>query len=132
MQEVWLRLSRNWELIRRDWTSSQIKAYVLTAVKHEFLFRIRCQKENELLVEPPSDEDFIEQILSKERYREVVAAIKAMEERYSIPLFYYFVQERSIKEIAAALHLPVKTVYTRVARGKMLLLECLKRGEKND
>ena len=131
VQEVWVRISKKLELIGDDWTPSQIKAYMLTAVKNEALFLMKRQKETVSLGEVISDEDFLERILCEERYREVVAAIKAIDERYSILLFYYFVQERSIKEIAAVLRLPVKTVYTRVARGKALLLEQLKGDEKN-
>ena len=131
VQEVWVRISQKLELIGDGWTPAQIKAYMLTAVKNEALFLMKRQKETVPLGEAVSDEDFLERIWSKERYQEVVAAIKAINERYSIPLFCYFIQERSIKEIATILHLPVKTVYTRIARGKELLLEQLKGRDKN-
>ena len=131
VQEVWLKISQNWGLIGKDWSPSQIRAYMLTAVKNEVLYLIGKQKQTETLGEVPTDDDFIERILTEERYQSIVAVIKAMDERYSVPLFFHFVQQRSIKEIATALKLPVKTVYTRVARGKVLLLKKLKGGEKN-
>ena len=131
VQEVWVRISKNWGLLGDDWTPTQIKTYMLTAVKNEVLYLMKHQKETEVLGEVASDEDFLERILREERYLAVVKEIKGMDERYSIPLFYHFVQRRSIKEIATVLELPVKTVYTRIARGKALLLKKLKGGEKN-
>ena len=68
----------------------------------------------------------MEEIEIKEKYREVVEAIKTMDERYSITLYLALCEEKTVNEIADMMGISTKTVYTRLARGKKLLLESLK------
>ena len=68
----------------------------------------------------------IEEFEIKEKYREVVEAIKTMDERYSITLYLALCEEKTVNEIADMMGISTKTVYTRLARGKKLLLESLK------
>ena len=63
--------------------------------------------------------------LKGEKFRAVVDAVKRLEDKYSNALYLYYVTERPIREIAALLGVPEKTVYTRIERGKKKLLEML-------
>lgn len=57
----------------------------------------------------------------REKFDEVVAAIESLDERYSTTLYYHYCKEMVPDEIAAVMGISVKTVYTRLSRGKALL-----------
>ena len=69
---------------------------------------------------------FLDEIDIKERYDEVVKAIEALDERYSTTLFLLYCKEMDVGEISELMGISAKTVYTRVARGKKLLVDSLK------
>ena len=72
------------------------------------------------------DEDsFIEMLSSKEFYDEVVRSISALKDIYSYTLSYRFCDEMEVEEIAKLLGVSEKTIYTRIERGKKLLLDAL-------
>ncbi len=70
--------------------------------------------------------NFIEELGIRERYDEVVRAIESLDEKYSTTLFLVFCKEMTVNEIAEMMGISAKTVYTRLARGKRLLLDSLK------
>lgn len=72
-----------------------------------------------------TDRDFLEQLRVSERYDAVVEAIRRLDERYSITLSLRYVEEMSVKDIAALLGIAEKSVYTRIERGKKKLLQML-------
>ena len=76
-----------------------------------------------------SDVDFVKQTNEMDDYQRLVQTISEMEEKYSVPMYLYWVEELEVKEIAKRLDLPAKTVYTRLNRGKLILLKLL---EKED
>ena len=67
----------------------------------------------------------------REKYDEVVNTIITLDERYSSTLFLALCKEMSPNAIADMMGLTVKTVYTRLARGKILLLDLLKGAKLN-
>lgn len=71
------------------------------------------------------DDEFCASLAVNERYEEVVAAIRSLDEKYSITLLYRFQKEMTVAEIAGLMGLSEKTVYTRIERGKKLLLDAL-------
>lgn len=73
--------------------------------------------------------NFIGKIDVKERYDEVLNAIRVLDEKYSSTLYLILHNEMTVNEVAEMMGIPAKTVYTRFARGKQLLLDSLK-GEK--
>ena len=77
-----------------------------------------------------SDDDFLEQLCIREQYQEVVSAVAQLDERYSITLSLRYVDNMSVKEIAALLGIEEKSVYTRIERGKRKLLEKLQGGTR--
>ena len=59
----------------------------------------------------------------------MVKAIETLDERYSTTLYMVYCQEMTVNEIAEMMGISTKTVYTRLARGRKLLLDTIK-GEK--
>lgn len=54
--------------------------------------------------------------------------IRTLKEPYRAPAVLFFLEERSIPDIAKALNRPEKTVYTQLSRAKKLLQTALKGG----
>lgn len=131
VQEAWLRLIKHGGILQVEWEPKRIKAYVLTVVRNEVYRYVGQIREVEPLSEGVSDEDFVAELRIKERYREVVRSIKSLDEKYSIPMLHHYVQEQPVKEVAKQLGLPEKTVYTRLERGKKMLLKMLGEEERD-
>jgi RNA polymerase sigma-70 factor (ECF subfamily) len=105
-----------------------LKTYVLTIVANESNNFIS----NYEFVEPfddgyaeMGDDDFIRKINIAESYERVIKAIESMDEKYSITLLYRYHKGMSVKQIADFMGISEKTVYTRLLRGRKLLLEML-------
>lgn len=131
VQNCFLRISKYCESIKFDNADDYLKSYVMSVTVHEIYRFIQKQQQQcfEELDEEyvdPVESHILEDIILEERYNDIVRVIKEMDEKYSIPLFYYFVDEIPPKKIAELLDLSVKNVYTRIARGKLKLIEELK------
>ncbi len=132
VQNSFLKITKYIDSIKIEAPTEQLKSYMFSSVNNEitnYLNEIKRfsglndgidEHMNELL-----DEDFVELINLKERYDEVVAAIKKLDDRYSTTLRCRFVDNMDIKDIAELMDLPEKTVYTRISRGKKHLAEML-------
>lgn len=75
--------------------------------------------------------NYIEKLEIQENYNKIVKIIEKLDEKYSTTLYLVFCKEMSVNQISEMMGISAKTVYTRLARGKKLLLDSLK-GEKND
>lgn len=74
------------------------------------------------------DEDsFIESLHLKEQYENVVKGIKLLPDKYRGALYFRYVLDLTPEEIAKETDTPIKTVYTRLSRGRMMLKEYLER-----
>lgn len=126
VQNCFLRISEYCESIKFECDYKDLKAYVITITaneSHRFIQKQQYFEELEENYEYEPESYILEEIISEENYNSIVEAIKDLDEKYSIPLFYYFVEEISPKEISELLGLPKKTVYTRISRGKAKLIE---------
>ena len=110
----------------------KIKAYLLSIVVNECNDFVREQQEVESIdnyEETLEDGDFFGALRMEQRYDTVMQAIGALEERYSFTLFYRYAKNMSVADIAQTMGVPEKTVYTRLERGKRLLLQLLGKEE---
>ena len=112
-----------------DREEKAVKNYVFSILTNE-INKILRKKEIFLEnVEEFSEEmvyNLIEELEIKKNYKKVIKAISEMDEIYSITLMYVFIEEKSVKEIASLMGISPKTVYTRLERGRKILLSSLK------
>lgn len=132
-QDAWYVISKNLHLLSED-EPNTLKATLLIIVKYKAidLFRKRCKTsemneplENADWDTPVSDTVFSE-ICEKESAETLHSCIKEMDEKYTDILRLYYLQEHSTREIARLFSLNVKTVETRLARGRTILCKKLK------
>ena len=105
-----------------------MKSYVLSIVSNEIINLLSSYSYYDNIDDYKDileDEDLIEKINITESYNEVVKIMEQLDERYGTILMYYFCCEMSVKEIASMLCLSKKTIYTRLQRGKLILLKRL-------
>lgn len=132
VQNAFVKISKHVKRISLDVSEKELKAYVFSIVANESNNFISDYIYVESLDEGHSelsDSDFFEGICIKERYNEVIGAIESMDERYSITLLYRYHNRMTVRQIAELMGIPEKTVYTRLMRGKSLLLKLLEETE---
>lgn len=113
-----------------------LRNYLLKATKNVCLNMLRSRKKITDLPETelcalgktravPSDEDFWQLICSRAEAEQVTKAIQKLPDIYRWALYYHFVLELTVPQMARASDLKTKAVETRLYRGKKLLLEAL-------
>lgn len=128
VQNAFVKISKYINSVNFDACEKEIKSYVLSVVANETKNMVNEYTYFDGIdshAEELSDEDFFERIRIKETYHRVIDQIKHMDEKYSITLLYYYCEDMSVKEISGLMGISEKTVYTRITRGKRLLLELL-------
>lgn len=120
-----------------------LRNYVLKATKNVCLNMLRSRKKIADLSEEElhglgntravlSDADFWHLICSRAEAEQVTKAIKTLPDIYQWVLYYHFVLELTVPQIAKASDLKAKTVETRLYRGKKLLMEALGKAGGDD
>jgi len=104
------------------------KSWLFTTLHREFLqTRRRQTRFPEIELDdvpealPATDVSLADQLDSSA----VLAALNELGEAYRAPLALYYLQDYSYREIAEILDVPLGTVQSRIARGKIRLLEML-------
>jgi len=82
----------------------------------------------EALPESPARDGPEELMLHTAAEEDLRERIRSLKEPYRAPAVLFFLEERSIPDIAKALNRPEKTVYTQLSRAKKLLQKSLKGG----
>ena len=134
VQNTFMKITKYINAIDFSRGEKDVKNYCLSILCNEICNVLSDNQEDFEIVEEfcaDKEYNFIEELELRERYNEVVKAIKTLDEKYSTTLYWIFCKEKSVNEIADMMGISTKTVYTRVARGKKLLLETLK-GAKFD
>lgn len=132
VQDVFLRIAaRHLPVIRKIACPEDLRNYLLKATKNTALNTLKSKRREQAArisladTEEISDEAFLERICARAEYDAVVRAIGAMDEIYRDVLYYHFVMELSVSEVAVALERKQSTVKKQLVRGKKLLLEQL-------
>lgn len=132
VQNAFVKIAKYGKAIDLQEDLKKIKAYLFTVVRNEVANIVKEYTYFDDIDEMPNvlpEEDFFEKLQIRERYEQVVNVIKELDEKYSITLYYRYEKELSAEEIAELMGLSVKTVYTRLERGRRLVLEKL--GDEN-
>lgn len=134
VQSAFMKITKYIDAIDFSRDDKDIKNYCFAILSNEICNVLSCNQEDfefdeEFCLE--NEYNFIEELEIKEKYDEVVKAIEALDERYSTTLYLAFCKEMTPNEIADMMGITVKTVYTRLARGKKHLLDSLKGAKFN-
>lgn len=131
VQNMYVNLIKYIQNIKCWDDENQLYAYLLTMTSHECLRLLKKSSDYEnvddyenVLV---SDENFISKVNEEDDYRRLVQLILDIDVTYSIPMYLHWVEELDVKSIAQQLNMPVKTVYTRMERGKLILMKLLEK-----
>ena len=118
-QNVLLRLYQT----RKDFASeAHLKNWLLRVTVNECKMLWRSRRHTESITEnEPRPED--------SRCAELFEAVMALDGKYRVPVFLFYYEGYSTKEIAQMLSLPVNTVSTRLSRARKQLKKWLTEAE---
>ena len=133
--------ARNFDVVRSIENDSDMRNYLLKATKNTCLNMIGQKKMTVSLEQISehgyiekgscSDESFFETICNKMDYEAVVKAIGSLNEKYRDALYYHFVMEMTVAEVAKLMFQSVSATKQQLVRGKKMLLGLLmKEGEE--
>lgn len=134
VQNAFVKISKFIDKIDFSRGERDVKNYCLTILHNEIFNTLEENEENFEFGEEfclDIEYNFIEEIEIRERYEEVIKAIQDLDPKYSTTLYLIFFKENTVNEIAEMMGISTKTVYTRLARGRTLLLDSLKGAKHN-
>jgi len=129
VHDTFIRIARNMKAID-DPRSEKTLAYVIKATKNNALNLLNKNKKKHSALRIDSydyisDDEFFEKLSIEQRYDEVVKAIKSLNETYRDVMYYHFVCDMKINDVADLLGEKKSAVQQRLIRGKKKLLEIL-------
>lgn len=133
VQVALLGIARQIRSVPRD-NPQVVRAYVLTAAKNAALSMLPKKQQREELLDISElnladDHSLFEQVAASEDYECLLRAMRGIPAIYRDVLMLKYVQELTMKEIAALLGRKTSTVHQQITRGKKLLIEqCRKEG----
>jgi RNA polymerase sigma-70 factor (ECF subfamily) len=108
---------------------ANVKGWLFTTLHREFL---QTRRRQERISDQPLSEEIINQIpvvsadaINKIDSRAMLDLFDKIDKNYQAPLVLYYLEDLSYKEIAEMLDIPLGTVQSRIARGKMHLHQLL-------
>ena len=108
--------------------SKETKAMVSIMVKNKARDNLKSERHDKIELLEESDyisDNLIEEVQSKIGYENLIKEIEKLDETYRDVLFFKYVYEYSAKKISELLHIPIRTVETRIYRGRKILQENL-------
>lgn len=131
VHDTFIKIARNIKSIDEP-DSDRTLSYVLKATKNTAINLLNKHKKIEISlysehIEDLPDEDFFERLDIDNNYSRVIDAISELDDKYKDVLFYHFVQEMKVEQIADLLERKKSTVKQQLVRGKKILLEKLER-----
>lgn len=130
VQNAFVKIINHLDSIRFDEREEQLRAYFTSIATNEAINILNKQTDYDSIVDIediPSDEDFIEKLCLCSEYDRVKQVIMNMDDRYRIVLYMKYAEDRTVSNIADILNMKEATVYTNIRRGKILLLNMLKK-----
>ena len=136
LQNTYMKISLYPASINFNVEPKQMRAYLKKILRNEAMMFISefayLESLDDETVEAIDEARFVDILNAKEDYIEVKKAIKKLKEIYSFALSHKFCEEMKIEDIAKLLGVSTKTIYTRIERGKKLLIDMLIKGGKVD
>ena len=134
VQNAFMKITKYIDKIDFSRSEKDVKNYCFTILSNEIRKVLSDNQENFEINEEfcfEEEYNFVEELELKENYNQVVKAIEELDEKYSTTLYLFYCKEMTVNEIADMMGISTKTVYTRLARGKKLLLDSLKGAKFN-
>lgn len=131
VHDTFIKIARNMKSIDEP-KSNKTLSYVIKATKNNAINLLnKNERRDELIkldnVEDMTDEQFFEKLSLTESYEEIVDAIRSLNDTYKDVMFYHFVEEMKIRDIADLLDKKNSAVQQQLIRGKKKLLEILEK-----
>ena len=138
VHDVFLKIAQRYmPVVRKIKNENDMRNYLLKATKNTALNKIRkCKRDNCSLdnisefsrdnTKVLADEDFLDKICAQSEYKQIIDAIESLDEHYRNSLYYHFVLEIPISQVAKILNQPISTTKMQLVRGKKMLLKLLK------
>lgn len=135
VHDTFIKIARNMKSID-DPESKRTLSYVLKSTKNNAinLFNKNKKRQNKdhlKYIQNITDEQFFEELEIAESYDEIVLAISNLNDIYRDVLFYHFICEMEIKDIADLLGRKRSTVQQQLIRGKKTLLKMLEKNRRD-
>ena len=122
---------------------NDLRNYLLTATKYSTLNHLHKHRRELISMDAEieanirgtvvlSDDAFVEKICNSIEYERILSAIVSMKDIYKEAMYYHFVMDLSVPEVANMLGCKVSTVKQRLVRGKKLLYVQLFGEESNE
>ncbi len=132
VQNVFMRLTQYIYRVDTNWPIERLTGYVQTTFNNAIADFYRTAEKypqivelNEDILAEMDEAEFLARVNVINRKNEVMEAICQLEPIYKSALVYRFVENMTVDEIAELMGIPAKTVYTRIERGKRILLAIL-------
>lgn len=137
VHDVFARLAAKPSMLSKLYSDEDMRNYLLKAAKNTALNRVKQKKRIVLFSvyqpaedpAPLSDDEFLDMVFQKAAYQEVVSAIGCLDQKYANVLYYHFVLELSVPEVARTLGRSEAAVKKQLVRGKKQLLALLDAGK---
>jgi len=129
IQSAFVRITKAIDGIDTTLPENVLGGYLMKIVKNEVIDFMKKQRNHASLDETLmicEECDYLEEFAKKELYIKVVKEIDKLDVIYRDVLRMNLIENMSIEEIAKALDVPPKTLYTRRARGIAILREIFK------
>ncbi len=142
VHDVFLKIAKkHMSRISKIENSIDLRNYLLKATKNTALDHLRKRRHEKAILDTVNeknlkkdakmaDDELVDKICSGIEYERVVTAIASMDGIYQEALYYHFVLEMSVPEVAKLLDCKVSTVKQRLVRGKKLLHKQLFGGDQ--
>ena len=138
-QKAWIQISQNLHKIKsRD--DAAISTYIMKTIEYKAIDVANSNIKFHEYIDPcdlnPEEyvsDDLVYLVCSKERHETIVEILNNMDDKYKDIMILTYLHEFDAKSIAKQLNIKEKTVWTRLYRGKAILIEEFKkRGIHNE
>ncbi|MGN0570305.1 MAG: RNA polymerase sigma factor [Candidatus Fimenecus sp.] len=137
VHEAFLGIANHMKTVGQIKNENDLRNYCLKSAKNASLNMLKAQSRREKTFFEPfpiSDKDFLDSICTKCDCDELIRAIQKLDEKYRDVLYYHFVLEMTVPQVATLLGRKKATVKKQLIRGKKFLLQIIERkdGDGND
>lgn len=142
VHDVFLKIAKkHMARISKIEKDTDLRNYLLKATKHTALDHLRKHRRERIAADAEleavvpdvvdlTDDAFVEKICNNIEYERIVSAITSLKDIYREVMYYHFVMDLSVPEVAKLMDCKVSTVKQRLVRGKKILYAQLFGGRK--